>query len=352
MSTLPFYPSQDLVAAAPLITAADDTAFTVAGTVTFHLYALTGDNAGKWWDADNEEWSASEVSAGSGTHVAQGIWTTTIDELAFEHYTRYALYAKEASSLIKPWSVELVPMATAYDGTVETVAAPGVIDVCNMSIGILSGAVNASYPFLDSWDEDTASQESLTTLRWYKIFYPRARNKMQCMWDWPEGMAFAKMGASLSSGSANLVPGWTYNYSKPDGCLSFRAIVGNTIDAATGRWKEYPFLEIGNQIACNINNDDDDPQYLFRYNQLVQNPTNWSEGLLQSTAHLLAFYASRATGGTLENQALVKKLFDDAFTSARAECQSRLFVPDFKAQEGDAVEMAPGLLDWNFPKPE
>jgi hypothetical protein len=234
----------------------------------------------------------------------------------------------------------------------SSIAAPGEVEVVNFALGLLGGAANATYPWLDSLDEDSADEKSLPAVRWCQIMYPRARDKMQAAWDWPEVMRFAKMGTYLSDASALTVPGWEYLYSRPSACLAFRGLVSNSVNEITGEWIEYPYLEVGTQIASNVENDDDDPSYLFRYNVRVTDVTKWSEGLLQVTAHLLAVYLARPMGVNQEGQTYLKQLYKIAFDEARAECQKRVFVPGRLAQTGESIEMAPGVLDFNWPQPE
>lgn len=322
-----------------------------SGTVTFYLIAKNGDYEGYWWDATNGEWSDTLASAGAGTHVDSGNWKCEIDSDAWDADVQYLVYAKESGDLNILYREEVISIDDI--GVQTTEQAENVIDVCNFALAILNGAINASYPFLDSWDEDATSQEALATLRWMKVCYPRARNRMQSLWDWPACLRFAAMGAELSSASAHTVPGWEYVYSKPEGCLAFRGIVAADVHETTGKLTEYPFIEIGSQIACNVHNDDDDdPDYLFKYNVLVQNPGDWGEDLYQATAFLLAYYASRAMGATLENQAVVKQLYEDAFATARSGCQGSTFELRPDVQTGGSVELGPGNIDWKFPLPE
>jgi len=346
------FPGQDSVLRANVVAISDGLSAIVAGTVNFYLVAMNGANVGQWWDAENEEWAATKASAGEATYLGGAVWTLEVDGAAFSSNIYYTLYWEESGDLHKPDSDSVYPMSIAYDGTIDTSPTYGVIELCNYALSILTGAINQSMPFLDTWDEEAVTGESLTTLRWFKICYPRARNMMQTAWEWPECTKFPLMGASLDEDSAETVPGYTYCYSKPSDCLAFRGIVGNQVNENSGEWREYPFLEVGQQIACNINNDDDDPQYYFRYTALVENTAYWSEELRVATAHLLALYICRSLGATLDNQMVVRQLCTDAFTASRAACQNRQFNPRSRlAQSGSAPELAPGIIDWSFPQP-
>ena len=226
------------------------------------------------------------------------------------------------------------------------------IDVCNFALCLLQGAINTDVPLLASWDEEETSQTALPTLRFFKACYPRAIRKMQSRWPFPECERFPILGAALDSASAVDVPDWDYVYNKPSDCIAFWGVVSNDIDLNNGEWTEYPFYEAGGQIACNVtNSDDDDPGYRFHVNVLVENTGLWSEELFQVTAHLLAMYTCRPLGGTMENQALIKGLYDNAWSEAKAAIQARKFQVTRRSQTGDSVEVAPGIVDYKFPQP-
>ena len=83
------------------------------GTVTVYLIALSGANAGKWFQTSDDSWSATEAAAGTATHKANGHWTASIDAAAWTAGVRYELYAKESGSLDIPYSEE-VACKTGY----------------------------------------------------------------------------------------------------------------------------------------------------------------------------------------------------------------------------------------------
>jgi len=347
-----FYPSGTTNRLQANVVALSDGSAITAGTVYLYLRARTGDHAGYWWDGANETWSDTEVPAGPASYIGGAVWELLIAEpTAWIGNVTYTLYWSESTGLSKPDSDVAYPMGAAYDGTITTTAAPGAVDVCNFALGILGGAAGATYPWLDTLEGNPADVTSLPAMRWCQILYPRARDKIQGMWDWPEVMRFAKMGAALASPSALTVPGWLYLYARPSGSLALRGLVGNAVDGNTGEWVEYPYLEIGEQIACNIENDDADPSYLFRHNVRVDDTTTWSEAMFQTVGHLLAVMLARPMGVSQDGQAYVLNLFKDAYASARSDCQKRCFVPSRFAQTGSSVELSPGILDFNFPQP-
>lgn len=70
----------------------------VAGTVSYYLKCLSGDNADKWWDDAGQVW-ADEETANSMTHQADGCWTIELSESPFEAGAVYLEYAKESGNL-------------------------------------------------------------------------------------------------------------------------------------------------------------------------------------------------------------------------------------------------------------
>lgn len=70
-----------------------------SGTVTAYLRCIDGDNAGKWWDATEEEWSETEVSAGAMTYAGGASWSIEIAAEAWLPGCSYDLYAVEAGNL-------------------------------------------------------------------------------------------------------------------------------------------------------------------------------------------------------------------------------------------------------------
>jgi len=91
-----------------LVAQSDGSAIT-SGTVTFHLLALAGENAGKWFRASDSTWQSSEVSAGAGVYKAAAQWQCSIAAAAWEYGVLYSLYAKESGSLELPYSEQVVP---------------------------------------------------------------------------------------------------------------------------------------------------------------------------------------------------------------------------------------------------
>jgi hypothetical protein len=84
--------------------AAADLAPITAGTVNYHLLALSGWVAGKWFDGTELDWSDTEAVAAAGTHKARGRWTASIDAVAWEDGLIYFLYAEDEAGLAIPWN--------------------------------------------------------------------------------------------------------------------------------------------------------------------------------------------------------------------------------------------------------
>jgi len=90
---------------------ADGSAIT-SGTVTFHLIATSGDNAGKWFQSSDDSWQAAEASAGTATHKAVGHWYCSIASDAWISGVQYILYAKESGSLNIDYSESIQLIST------------------------------------------------------------------------------------------------------------------------------------------------------------------------------------------------------------------------------------------------
>lgn len=82
----------------------------VAGTVNVYVVALTGTNAGKWFKASDDSWSATQASSGTATHKADGHWTCVVDAACWTAGVRYFMYAKESGDLHIPYSEEIIKM--------------------------------------------------------------------------------------------------------------------------------------------------------------------------------------------------------------------------------------------------
>jgi hypothetical protein len=79
----------------------DGAAVTDAGGVTaqYYLKATTGANAGKWWKASDNAWSATEVSAGAMTHGQRGQWSVSIASGAWVDQVEYQEYAVDSGGV-------------------------------------------------------------------------------------------------------------------------------------------------------------------------------------------------------------------------------------------------------------
>ncbi len=62
------------------------------GTVAIYLIQRRGDDAGKYWDGEAGEWSATEASCGEATHESAGHWTIEVDASAWVSGDTYRLY--------------------------------------------------------------------------------------------------------------------------------------------------------------------------------------------------------------------------------------------------------------------
>jgi len=117
-----FTPGQPNTLTADMIAKAAPNDPITSGTVIAYLKAMDGDNAGKWWDADNEEWSATKASAGSMEHDTDGHWEVVIAADAWIAGVRYRFDAKESGNLHVTYSEEVVEIHTkkevAFEATI------------------------------------------------------------------------------------------------------------------------------------------------------------------------------------------------------------------------------------------
>jgi hypothetical protein len=93
-----------------------------SGTVYGYLKALSGDNAGKWWDG--AAWSAVKVSAGNMSYDDDCQWELSIASDAWPTSgVRYRFSARESGQLNIPYSEDVVDITTptevSFEATVE-----------------------------------------------------------------------------------------------------------------------------------------------------------------------------------------------------------------------------------------
>ena len=73
-----------------------------AGTVNFYLVAITGTNAGKWYEDATDSWNAGETVCVEATHLAKGHWYYDVPEVTWTDEVMYLLYANEDGALAVP----------------------------------------------------------------------------------------------------------------------------------------------------------------------------------------------------------------------------------------------------------
>ena len=101
-------PGQANLVSHNLVKIADSQPLTT-GTVAFYLLAVTGTNAGKWWNASGASWSDSKVSAGAGTNKDGALWLCTIAAGAWSYGVFYELYAMDSEDLSIFYTEQVVP---------------------------------------------------------------------------------------------------------------------------------------------------------------------------------------------------------------------------------------------------
>lgn len=88
-----------------------------SGAVSFYLTAVSGVNAGKWWTGS--AWSASETAAGSGSHIARGLWRCSVASGAWAAGESYESYAIDSEGLCVFYSDTVVVESNAAITLVE-----------------------------------------------------------------------------------------------------------------------------------------------------------------------------------------------------------------------------------------
>lgn len=92
---------------AATMVAKSDGAPITSGTVNFYVKALSGTNAGKWFQGSDSSWQAAEALAAAGTHSARGHWTAVIAATAWIADVAYRVYADESGGLNVAYGYEV-----------------------------------------------------------------------------------------------------------------------------------------------------------------------------------------------------------------------------------------------------
>jgi hypothetical protein len=314
-----------------------DAALASSATVTAYLVAVNGTNAGKWFKASDETWSATEASAGSGTYVGGALWSCSVATAAWFSNGTYKVYWKDAGATCKPYSDDVVcpTGASTFIGS-----APGVLDVCNMAIALVGGAAGAQIEMLDTIDGTPSDPSAAKTVAWCQLFYPRARNKVLLKLAGPRAKQYIDPGAALDDSSAITNNGWTYCYSRPPSMLKVISVIQqdshNAQLAAVPNpyvryypdqtiplpqlYSEVPYEEIGGQICC-------DYESIFVYGVVAEvDVTKWIESTVFAVASELAWEISRVCGAEVGVQQSLHKDAVYAFHEAMADQQSEVYV--------------------------
>jgi hypothetical protein len=90
--------------------------------VSYHLKALDGAHAGKWWNNSLSSWGVSDIDSNEMSYEVggEGIWTFTLGASPFVAGTKYAEYAIEAGHAHVA-NVNLLACITPF--TVEDISA-------------------------------------------------------------------------------------------------------------------------------------------------------------------------------------------------------------------------------------
>jgi hypothetical protein len=321
------YPGQSNTIQAPVVAVADNTAIKT-GTVYFYLRAKGGTYDGYWLDGsvDSTEniadrMSETEAVAGSATYIGGALWELTLDAAVWMANVQWQLYWAESGDLHKPDYDMVVPMGAAYDGTVETTPAYGIVDICNYAIALIGKVAQANIDYLETYSGNPSDDSSQHAMAWMQRLYPFARDYAQIKLQPRECLAYIDPGAELDDDSANVTPGWGYLFSRPTNCLLFLGVVVDDYhDSETGEDKFLPHVEIGDQIACDYDDD-----ILFKYIVRRNDTTKFSDGLKMCTAHWLSYLAARPMGIDAQGRMELFKEFGTALNEARLLTGQRLY---------------------------
>ena len=310
-------PGQSNTVYATVLAVADNTPIT-SGTVNFYLYMTEGDYAGYYYDGSNSSWSSTKASAGEATHIDDGLWSLAIAAGAWPDYdSKYILRFEEDGNLHLPDSGQVIPSAT---GAVAATTYPGgVTQIANEAlalVGMVAHNVNDYIENINDTDDEAAKKMAR---QWASV-----RDHVIIELAPPEVTFYATPGAELDEDDQNTFSDdWTYVYSKPDNCLSFRGVYGVTRDAA-GDQISYQYEEVGDQIGCNY----DDDTVVFKYIKLVADTTKWSRELKNVMGHYWAYLCARPMGATAEARAALRAEYERALFVARGNVGKRVYIKD------------------------
>lgn len=265
---------------------------------------------------DAKYWITSDEA---GTTVLFEEYTSTagIATFSLDAGTYYGWGRKAGKAFPdNPDTITVVASAVAVAVECEPVYldASGETQICNMAIlriGSAGGALDVT-GLLGSYEGTPATTKQQALQSIFQVAYPEARRTVHLAGEWPYPFqVYALPGAALDSDDENTAPDWEYFYSRPTGCLSFVGVV----DAArVGKWVRegylwtheewrqyeeafYPHAEIGDQIACDYtNSDEDNPSVLFKFVQRVTDTTKYPQPFRETLAAYLAWYVCRPMG--------------------------------------------------------
>lgn len=216
-----------------------------SGVVRHYLKAMSGANAGKWWNGS--AWAATEVAAGVGTHDARGHWYCQVDSDAWTVAAVYETYAVHAENeqinyRDQVYCLPAIGSGVSFAGVVST-------EICNDALLPLSGAMGVQQiASIDDTDDPTAVICATQ--------YPKALRKVTRIVQPHYAMSFGECGEAFS-GQAD----WTYSFSLPDDCLE--SVVGYQTDEGN-RLARYDHKVIGSTLLTDtLSNLDGDSAYIY-----------------------------------------------------------------------------------------
>ena len=256
----------------------------ITGTVYGYLRCTAGDQAGKYWIASTASWSSTKGSAGTATHVDDGLWSLSIAAGAWPDYeSEWRLSWEESGDLHVPDSDQIIPRASGVLAAVTYGA--GETEICNQSLAIVAAAAGSDTSYI----KDVNDSDDLTA-QWCMRLFARARENAQVALAPPECVRYVDPGSALSS--PNAFPGNDdedlYVYNRPDGCLGpILGVVDRDVDV-NKKEINYWFVESGDQYVCEYEDEDFYCKFLKRQTDITKCSPQTKEVMAHQLAYMLA----------------------------------------------------------------
>jgi len=303
-------PDQANTVYATVIARADHSPITT-GDVYFYLRCTAGDQAGKYWIASTSAWSSTKGSAGTATHVDDGLYSLSIAAGAWPDYeSEWRLSWEESGDLHKPESDQVIPRASGVLSLVSYGAYE--TEIANMALAMLGGATDASQSAISD-----ISDGGNPTAVWCERLFRTATEHALLDLRPPEAVKYDEITALSSYDD---FPGnedaELYVYNIPSDCVAIIAVVDRDLRTSDNgidpEETEYWYNEAGDQFVT----DQEAADVYLKYVRRIGDASKFSHGLKLVIAGYLAFLLAGAMGKTKFRLELLK-LYDFQLGQAR-----------------------------------